>query len=284
MSRKSPCTCSDIGTVQLTGIQMGGCDDCPSWPPDGFRPCEKCSDLPHPDGCPLCENRGIVREPMMPARVSGETKDPPFVATFTGRACNPLDLDPATVCIEDIAHALALKCRFTGHVNEFYSVAEHSCRCAAVGARNDMCVADRLHLLLHDAAEYLLPDVARPIKASLYVVLHQHGLPPGSLIPITLHERQLLDRIYIGLGLGALRDGIDSPDVTAIDNALLATEARDLMQGTTLVMWKWPALRWMLPDRIEPWSWKYAEERFLAIYRSLRLEYDAHVGPRGNHD
>lgn len=49
-----------------------------------------------------------------------------WIQTFTGRRFWPLDPRPEDVCIEDIAHALSLKCRFGGHCTRFYSVAEHS--------------------------------------------------------------------------------------------------------------------------------------------------------------
>jgi hypothetical protein len=73
-------------------------------------------------------------------------------------------------CIEtwsgafDIAHALANVCRFQGHTNRHYSVAEHS-----------LYVADLLSLwgcgrmtilggLLHDASEAYIADLASPLK------------------------------------------------------------------------------------------------------------------------
>ena len=54
------------------------------------------------------------------------TRDDAWILTFTGRRVWPLDPRPEDICIEDIAHALALTCRFTGHCREFYSVAQHS--------------------------------------------------------------------------------------------------------------------------------------------------------------
>ena len=46
--------------------------------------------------------------------------------TYSGRAIDPFNPTKDGVCIEDIAHSLALTCRFGGHCNEFYSVAQHS--------------------------------------------------------------------------------------------------------------------------------------------------------------
>ena len=48
--------------------------------------------------------------------------------TYTGRAFHALDPRADEVFIEDIAHALALQCRFGGHCRVPYSVAEHSVR------------------------------------------------------------------------------------------------------------------------------------------------------------
>ena len=66
-----------------------------------------------------------------------------WIQTFTGRKFFPLAPDGAEVCIEDIAHALSMKCRFNGHCLRFYSVAEHSVRVAnrvrALGGDNQTC-------------------------------------------------------------------------------------------------------------------------------------------------
>jgi hypothetical protein len=73
-------------------------------------------------------------------------------------------LDPRSeeVQIEDIAHALAMSCRYGGHVKRFYSVAEH-CVLAASRAPAGL----ELATLMHDAAEAYLQDVIRPVKVHL---------------------------------------------------------------------------------------------------------------------
>lgn len=44
------------------------------------------------------------------------------IATYTGRWFWPLDPRPEDIVIEDIAHALSNKCRFSGHTKKFYCV------------------------------------------------------------------------------------------------------------------------------------------------------------------
>jgi hypothetical protein len=83
-----------------------------------------------------------------------------YIVTYTGKKVYPLNPDPETICIEDIAHSLAQKCRFSGHTKVFYSVAQHSIIVA------NLCSLP-LWGLLHDAAEAYLPDVAATIKPYL---------------------------------------------------------------------------------------------------------------------
>lgn len=85
-----------------------------------------------------------------------------WIQTYTGRKFWPLAPHENDVCIEDIAHALSLKCRYTGHCREFYSVAQHS-----VLVSRMVEPPDELWGLMHDAAEAYLPDVARPIKRAI---------------------------------------------------------------------------------------------------------------------
>ena len=66
------------------------------------------------------------------------------------------------VKIEDIACALGNLCRFTGQVDEFYSIAEHSVHVShLVPPEHQLCA------LLHDATEAFCNDLARPFKRTL---------------------------------------------------------------------------------------------------------------------
>lgn len=82
-----------------------------------------------------------------------------FLTTFTGQEFNPINPSSSTINIKDIANALSKICRFGGHSNKFYSVAQHS-----VMVSNMCNEEDALAGLLHDASEAYIGDMVRPLK------------------------------------------------------------------------------------------------------------------------
>lgn len=88
----------------------------------------------------------------------------PQLSTIS-RWYDPLDLKPGDVDERDLAISLSHLCRFNGHINKFYSVAQHSiavARLVEVRGGNPPTV---LQALLHDASEaYLCGDVPGPLK------------------------------------------------------------------------------------------------------------------------
>jgi hypothetical protein len=89
------------------------------------------------------------------------------VETFSGRYVDTKRPDPATIDLEDIAHALGNVCRYGGHSAYHYSVAQHavyvSIRMERQGYRRPWCLA-ALH---HDDSEAYLSDIPRPMKKLL---------------------------------------------------------------------------------------------------------------------
>lgn len=82
-----------------------------------------------------------------------------YTGTYTGRKVYVLNPNPETLVIEDISHALAMLCRYTGHTKKFYSVAEHSVLLSHVVSKKNAKWA-----LMHDASEAYFGDLARPVK------------------------------------------------------------------------------------------------------------------------
>lgn len=132
-----------------------------------------------------------------PTRWSSEGR---HIRTFTGRLIDPCAPDPAKIHIEDIAHALLLACRFLGHTDCFYSVAQHSAQVSEL-----VPPSDALWGLLHDAAEAYLGDLPAPIKQApgmwFYrsaeallgrAVARRFGLPPEMPESVKLADRAVL--------------------------------------------------------------------------------------------
>jgi 5'-deoxynucleotidase YfbR-like HD superfamily hydrolase len=87
------------------------------------------------------------------------SEKPAVIRTASGGDFPLLDPDQAVIDVADIAHALAMICRFGGHCQRFYSVAEHS-----VHVSHLVPPQHALWGLLHDAAEAYLGDVPTPLK------------------------------------------------------------------------------------------------------------------------
>ena len=92
---------------------------------------------------------------------------PKYITTYTGRHFYPTHPNPDDIFIEDIAHALPLLCRGNGHVNRFWSVAEHCLCCAKEAEARGLSERMILACLLHDACECYMSDVPRPLKEEL---------------------------------------------------------------------------------------------------------------------
>lgn len=78
-----------------------------------------------------------------------------------------LDPQPDQFTMLDIANALSKICRFGGQVGQFYSVAEHCCRCADQALADQMPPMGVTVALMHDAAEAFVGDVVKPLKVML---------------------------------------------------------------------------------------------------------------------
>jgi 5'-deoxynucleotidase YfbR-like HD superfamily hydrolase len=85
------------------------------------------------------------------------------IRTNSGIYMNVFEPTLEMININDIAHALSALPRFGGHLNKFYSVAQHSVMCAM----RANSLEDKKAALLHDASEAYMLDIPTPIKAKL---------------------------------------------------------------------------------------------------------------------
>lgn len=81
------------------------------------------------------------------------------IRTYTGKCFDIQILDPDSICIDDIAHALSHTSRFGGHLEKSLSVAQHSYYVAL-----NVAPKNRLAALLHDASEAYIGDMPSPFK------------------------------------------------------------------------------------------------------------------------
>lgn len=172
----------------------------------------------------------------------GET----WIQTYTGRRFNPTNPVVEAICIEDIAHALSMQCRFSGHVKEFYSVANH---CILASYLCD--TKDKLHGLLHDASEAYLVDIPSPIKRS------------GQFNNYLEFEKRMEAALAKKFGIAESMP----TSVKLVDELLLVTEARDLMSTKTH---KWSNNAKPLPFIIKPLSQQDSKKLFIERFNELK--------------
>lgn len=171
-----------------------------------------------------------------------------YILTATGKYFNFLAPEDHEYDVEEIAHALSHICRYTGHCDKFYSVAQHSVLVSRVLPKPFKRAG-----LLHDRSEAYLTDISSPLKALLpdYKALEAR----------TEHA----SAIQLGVPFP------DHPNVKEADLRMLMTEVRDIMTQRLINLD--PDIKW--PDyepykfKVRPWTPKRAKREFLDAYERL---------------
>jgi uncharacterized protein len=177
-----------------------------------------------------------------------------YIATASGKQFFLLEPRLEDVDIVDIAHALSMQCRWTGHCKFHYSVAQHSYYCSFLGPDNE--AFDRL---MHDAPEAYIGDLNRPLK---------HYTEAG--VAYRRQEETIQKVIAERFGYSV----IEPPSVKTADNLMLYTEKKQIM-GYTFDEAKdadevvRTAKEETAPILIEQWSPSHAKTMFLKRFEEL---------------
>jgi hypothetical protein len=181
-----------------------------------------------------------------------------YTLTFTGKKFYFMRPEAHDYNLEDIAHHLALVCRYGGACKFHYSVAQHSVLMAeaAFAATGDPYLA--LDCLFHDAAEAYIGDMKKPIKMQI----PKFG--------------EIEDRIDRALRTSLRHQGILVPreqtdTCKTIDSRMFLTEWPVLMGHEDALPW-YAGLDPLDNIKIEPWDALKAERIFKAVAELLREE------------
>lgn len=165
----------------------------------------------------------------------------PSILTHLGNRFDFLNPESSLFGITDIAHALAHLCRFNGHCETFYSVAQHS-----VLVSHLVPAEDALAGLMHDAHEAFIGDVSAPLKMML---------PDYRQL-----EAQIQSAVLAAFAISDIPSTVKHADLVA-----LATEKRDLMPADAT----WITEATPSDYRIMTLPPVHAKQQFLARYAEL---------------
>jgi hypothetical protein len=172
-----------------------------------------------------------------------------WLQTCSGGRVSVLEPQESEIKLSDIATSISKQCRFNGHCNDFYSVAQH----CVLGAKFALKHFDRdtaREFLLHDATEAYVGDLIRPVK----IMIPEFGIVESGF-------------------WGAISRRFSVPyehtdSCQLIDNIMVTWEKRDLLPNSE----EWPRLPeisgYNLPT-IRCWGWRKSEREYLRMYESL---------------
>jgi hypothetical protein len=193
-----------------------------------------------------------------------------WMQTYTGKRFTPLDPRPEDVDAVDIAHALSLLCRYNGHVDRFYSVAEHCVHLARwihwkTGDRNLTRWA-----LLHDAAEAYIGDMIWPLKAHMPDFQDVDAFVTGAIAKRFGLEGAVVIVIPSSRGFGK-RVKVIPDEVKEADTRILLDEKAALLKPSPGA-WTVDGLEPLgIADYIMGWSPGRAEAEYLAALDDFGL-------------
>lgn len=159
-----------------------------------------------------------------PRRITRDLS-PATRTTASGKPFDILNPHPDDVDIEDVAHQLARINRWNGAMKfPQFSVAQHSVICSL--AARLIAPECELHALLHDAPEYVIGDIATPMKKAIAIA--------GGNNVIERIEKPIWHAVWAALGCGAeLKYDI----VHMIDTWTAWRESQDVLEDNSGPHW-----------------------------------------------
>jgi hypothetical protein len=161
----------------------------------------------------------------------------------SGRRVDPFNLDGIIFDLEELIPSMAKLCRYTGHVNRFYSVAEHT-----VHLVNAVPAGLKRAAALHDTNEPLTNDLPHPFKAALpdFVAFEQG---------VQQHIFRQFDEPWRNMEL-----------LNQYDRRICADEMAQLFEPPHIIPGMEP-----LGIKVEGWEWREAEEKLRKTFKFLGL-------------
>jgi hypothetical protein len=174
-----------------------------------------------------------------------------YIITYTGKQFNLLEPETTSIDIIDIAHSLAMQCRWTGHCKHHYSIAQHAYYCSFIGPTNSA-----LQRLMHDSSEAYLGDMNRPLK---------HYTEAGDAYRRV--EWPIQNLIYTSYGMPKQ----EAASVGLADQAMLYAEQAQLLPPVTFEISDPEAKSKAANVFIEEWTPRSAEKMFMTRFIELYL-------------
>jgi hypothetical protein len=189
---------------------------------------------------------------MLFRRFFGRQLSTDWIQTYSGEVYELWNPSVDVIHLRDIAHALALQCRFNGHCSKFYSVAQHSVLAMHFcSAEHDSSEEILRAALMHDAHEAYVGDLVRPMKLEDPVYRKLEAVS----------ARAVAKRFSLQLPLPSV--------VVEADNSLLLTEHEQLM---TPAPQQWAVEGEVWNRKIVPQPPDVAESMFLYHANRLGIE------------
>lgn len=192
---------------------------------------------------------------------TGRDSEGYYIRTVSGRKLYWDHVDQHDYSITDIAHSLASRVRWTGHVKrvkgKFISIGQHCCVVHDIITKMPtVTVSKRKQGLLHDAAEAYMPDFPSPLKWWMRARGNDELF-------------KLENRVDEALCLHFNTQYPWAPEIKEADLVALATENRDFMpDGSTE--------RNFMPEplarKLVPWGTDRTEREFLKRWEAILKE------------
>jgi uncharacterized protein len=180
-----------------------------------------------------------------------------FIQIYSGKLFYVLDPRAEDMDVISIAHSLSNLARFTGHSERFYTVGEHSVRCARMARKAGYSVLQQLYCLGHDASESVMNDLARPVK---------QNVPQYKKL-----EDEVMEVMWDVMKLPKPTEE-DYKIVKAIDNTMLIHELEQLMKRSTIDYENLEHIK-VFEDMTYGYGAGESKHDFLSMYYALMNEY-----------